>query len=97
MFARAAGVEPDLTRWPQLARALLFGPLTAVSFRLDGPHSLPDAADRVAGEGLKSGAVPRAELTPEQCERLRGLAAARQDAAFLSFVDRVTASPAAAA
>jgi hypothetical protein len=97
MFARAAGVEPDVTRWPQLARALLFGPLTPVSFRLDGPHSLPNAADRVAAEGLKSGAVPTPELTPDQCARLRALGAARQDPAFLSFVEKVTASPSAAA
>ena len=97
MFARAAGVEPDVGRWPQLTRALLFGPLTAVSFRLDGPHSLPDAADRVAAEALQSGAVPRPELTPEQCGQLRALAAARRDPSFLSFVERVTAPPAAAA
>src|SRR5262249_10461352 len=34
MFARAAGVEPQLSERPLLARALLFGPLTGMSFRL---------------------------------------------------------------
>ena len=97
MFARAAGVEPDLARWPQLARALLFGPLTAVSFRLDGPDSAPEAAERVAREAAESGAVPAPELTPEQCAQLRALAAARRDPGFLSFVERVTARPAAVA
>ena len=49
LLAREAGVEPDLSRWPELARALLFGPLSAVSFRLSGPDSLPEAAERILG------------------------------------------------
>ena len=36
-FARAAGVEPQLEDWPDLRRALLFGPLAPSSFRLGGP------------------------------------------------------------
>jgi len=47
LFARRAGVEPDVARWPQLQRALACGPLSPVSFRLQGPDSLRDAAARV--------------------------------------------------
>ena len=47
LLAREAGVEPDPGRWPRLARALLFGPQSPASFRLDGPDALPDAARRV--------------------------------------------------
>jgi hypothetical protein len=42
-FARAAGVEPGLGNWPELRRALLFGPLAPNCFRLEGPDALPDA------------------------------------------------------
>ena len=35
LFARRAGVEPDPERWPELRRALLAGPRSAVSFRLE--------------------------------------------------------------
>jgi dimethylaniline monooxygenase (N-oxide forming) len=55
LFARRAGVEPDLERWPDLRRALLSGPLSPVSFRLEGPHSLGDAAARVAAEAAACG------------------------------------------
>ncbi len=40
-FARAAGVEPCLENWPQLRRALLFGPLAPSCFRLEGPDCFP--------------------------------------------------------
>jgi cation diffusion facilitator CzcD-associated flavoprotein CzcO len=49
-FARAAGVEPSIERWPQLARALLFGPLSPASFRLEGRDALPDAPARVMAD-----------------------------------------------
>jgi cation diffusion facilitator CzcD-associated flavoprotein CzcO len=90
-FAREAGVEPDLNAWPDLARALLFGPLTAISFRLNGPDSLPDAPRRVAEQARIFGAVPTPELTPQQCAELRALAEARNDPAFTAFVNDVTA------
>lgn len=44
LFAREAGVEPDLEQWPELREALLHGPLTPQSFRLDGRDSLVDAS-----------------------------------------------------
>ena len=90
LFAQQAGVEPDLARRPELARALLFGPLSPISFRLDGPDSLPDAADHVVSAARMFGAVPSLELTAEQTAQLRGLAGARGDGAFAEFVERVT-------
>jgi dimethylaniline monooxygenase (N-oxide forming) len=66
-FAKAAGVEPRLENWPDLRRALLFGPLAPSCFRLDGPGALPDAADRFARDAAAFGAITSNELTePEQ-------------------------------
>ncbi len=74
LFARSAGVEPKLHQWINHLRVLLFGPLTATSFRLSGPDSLPDAAQRFAEEAIAFGAVPSPELTPEQQAQFEALA-----------------------
>jgi dimethylaniline monooxygenase (N-oxide forming) len=92
LFAREAGMRPELQRWPELGRALLFGPLTAVSFRLSGRASLPDAPQRVAQEAVAFGAVPSATLTPDQRGRLQALASAREDASITEFVQRLTST-----
>jgi len=81
-FARLAGVEPRLEEFPELARALLFGPLCPQSFRLSGPDALRDAEELVAEAAARSGAVPELELTPEQQGQIRALAAARNDGAL---------------
>ncbi|AKK26870.1 NAD(P)/FAD-dependent oxidoreductase [Mycobacterium sp. EPa45] len=65
-FARAAGVEPRLENWPDLQRALLFGPLAPSCFRLDGPDALPDAADRFAREAAAFGAITDNEFTERE-------------------------------
>ena len=75
-FARAAGVEPSLARWPRLAMPLLFGPLSPVSFRLEGHDALPDAPARVADEAAAFGSVPPGSPTAAQCEQLEALTAA---------------------
>ncbi|GAA2071389.1 flavin-containing monooxygenase [Williamsia deligens] len=67
-FARAAGVEPDVEDWPELRRALLFGPLAPSCFRLDGPDALPDAAARFARDAAAFGAVADPDLTPREQE-----------------------------
>lgn len=56
-FARAAGVEPQLDNWPQLRRALLFGPLAPSSFRLEGPDARPDAPEQFARDAAAFGAI----------------------------------------
>ena len=65
-FARAAGVEPHLENWPQLRRALLFGPLAPSGFRLEGPDALPDAAARFARDAAAFGAISSNELTERE-------------------------------
>lgn len=72
-FARAAGVEPSLDRWPDLATALLFGPLTPVSFRLEGRDALPDAPGRVLKEAEAFGCVPGHAPTPEEIKQVEEL------------------------
>jgi dimethylaniline monooxygenase (N-oxide forming) len=92
LFAREANVEPDLTAWPQLAKALLFGPLSAISFRLSGPDRLRDAEERIATEARAIGTVVGPRFSSEEVEQLQALAAARNDLQFAEFVDRITKS-----
>lgn len=65
-FARAAGVEPRLESWPELQRALLFGPLAPSCFRLEGPDARPDAPARFAREAAAFGAITDNELTARE-------------------------------
>ncbi|MBJ8342671.1 NAD(P)-binding domain-containing protein [Antrihabitans sp. YC3-6] len=65
-FARAAGVEPHLENWPQLRRALLFGPLAPSCFRLEGTDALPDAPERFAREAAEFGAITSNDLTERE-------------------------------
>lgn len=71
-FARAAGVEPVLEHWPELQRALLFGPLAPSCFRLDGPDALPGASAQFAHDAAAFGAITSNELT-ERERSYRGL------------------------
>jgi dimethylaniline monooxygenase (N-oxide forming) len=65
-FARAAGVEPHLDNWPDLRRALLFGPLAPSSFRLEGRDALPDAPTRFARDAAAFGAITSNDLTARE-------------------------------
>jgi dimethylaniline monooxygenase (N-oxide forming) len=65
-FARAARVEPQVGNWPQLRRALLFGPLAPSCFRLEGPDALPDAPARFVREAATFGAITSNELTERE-------------------------------
>ncbi len=76
-FARAAGVEPQLENWPQLHRALLFGPLVPSCFRLEGPDALPDAPARFAREAATFGAIASNELTEREASQWALVTAAR--------------------
>ena len=78
LFARAAGVEPDPQRWPRLARALLFGPLAPVSFRLEGRDALPDAPDRFAEEARAFGCMQSSQFQESGLQQLRRLACGAQ-------------------
>ena len=65
-FARAAGVEPNLEDWPNLRRALLFGPLAPSCFRLQGPDALPEAPARFMRDAAAFGAITSNELTERE-------------------------------
>jgi len=65
-FARAAGVEPHLENWPELRRALLFGPLAPSCFRLEGPDTLPDAHARFERDAAAFGAITSNEMTERE-------------------------------
>ena len=78
-FARLAGVEPDLRAWPQLARALLFGPLSADSFRLCGPDALEDAPARILADAALHGTAATPRFTPSELALLRELGDASRD------------------
>src|SRR5215813_3788822 len=89
LFAREAGVEPDLKAWPELALALLFGPLSAISFRLSGPDYLHDIEARVAAEARAVATAVVSTFSSEQVSQLQDLAAARKDPEFAEFVSRI--------
>lgn len=65
-LARKLGVEPDLKRWPDLERALLFGPLSPISFRLEGPDALEDAPARIKETAALFGAIRSDAFTPRR-------------------------------
>jgi dimethylaniline monooxygenase (N-oxide forming) len=92
LFAREANVEPDLKQWPQFARALLFGPLSAISFRLSGPDCLPNAGERITAEAQALGTIVSSTFSSEEVAQLHVLAAVRKDPTFSEFVDRIANS-----
>jgi dimethylaniline monooxygenase (N-oxide forming) len=92
MFARELDVEPDLQQWPHLARELLFGPMSALSFRLCGHDSLPQAEQRLVEDARTSGLIQSPEFNAEESAQLQALAKARRDNAFAHFVAQVTAA-----
>lgn len=65
-FARAAGVEPHLESWPNLRRALLFGPLAPSCFRLEGPDALAEAPARFMRDAAAFGAITSTEMTERE-------------------------------
>ncbi len=73
MFSRLTGVEPDVEQYPQLMRALMFGPLSPPSFRLTGPDALPDAAERYAADAATCGAFTSPQMTDEERARYESL------------------------
>ena len=67
VLAHAAGVAPDLRARPELAEALLFGPMLPPRYRLDGPGALPDAAAQFSAQLAAS---PRAPIESEDLAAL---------------------------
>ncbi|OHV90211.1 flavin-containing monooxygenase [Mesorhizobium sp. ORS 3428] len=69
LFARLAGAEPDPRRWPELKRALMFGPLSPASFRLEGPDRRADAPARTEAAAAAFGAITSNDMTPDEAAR----------------------------
>ena len=57
------GVTPDLDAWPDLAEALVFGPMLPPRYRLDGPGRTADAAALFRAQ-LDASPRPRVERFP---------------------------------
>ena len=68
MFARLAGVEPNLDANPELRRALLFGPLSPASFRLEGPDALEDAPIRTAQAAAAFGHITSDQMEDDEVQ-----------------------------
>jgi hypothetical protein len=67
----------------------LFGPLSAISFRLSGPDHLHDIEARIA-EARAVGTPVSSTFSSEQVAQLEDLAVARKDPEFAEFVSRIT-------
>jgi cation diffusion facilitator CzcD-associated flavoprotein CzcO len=75
LFARNAGVEPDPAAWPELQRALWFGPLSPASYRLSGPDAEADAPARTAEAASAFGAIVGRAVTVEEAAKLKAVSA----------------------
>jgi dimethylaniline monooxygenase (N-oxide forming) len=69
-LADAAGVAPDLRSRPELAEALLFGPMLPSRYRLDGPGACADAAARFIADLQRS---PRPAVEADDIAALAAL------------------------
>ena len=81
-FARAAGVEPDLARWPGLERALLFGVQAPARFRMEGPDARADAPDQLRADVAAFGALDTPTLSDAEVAQLGALARISHDEAL---------------
>lgn len=74
LFARAAGVEPDLDQWPGLERALLFGVLSPARFRMQGPNARADAPEQFRSDVAAFGALDTLDMSGAELAQLADLA-----------------------
>ena len=70
LLSEAAGVSPDLRTHPDLAEALLLGPMLPPRYRLDGPGACSDAAALFAAQLTTS---PRAPVERDDLAALADL------------------------
>lgn len=81
LFARLAGCEPDPKNWPVEERALLFGPLTPISFRLEGSDARADAATKMQAAAAALGRITSASFTADELGLIKALNIGRAEAA----------------
>ena len=94
MLSQQAGVTPQLHKHPELAKALLFGPLAPSQFRLDG-HGRRENADKAfAAAASAFGCITSPDLNDEQMAGLVMAARAMPEdtslAAWLSMLQEAT-------
>lgn len=68
LFARLADVEPNLDAWPEMRRALLFGPLSPASFRIVGPHAFADAPERTLEAAAAFGHILSGQMEGDELQ-----------------------------
>lgn len=87
MLSNEAGVAPDLLKHPEIAKALLFGPLAPSQFRLDGHGRREDAAQEFAVAASTFGCITSPILDEKQ---MAGLAmvvdAVKEDQSLASLL-----------
>jgi dimethylaniline monooxygenase (N-oxide forming) len=69
-LAEESGVAPDLRARPDLAEALLFGPMLPGRYRLDGPGATADATENFR---TQLAANPRPAVTRHDLDQLPDL------------------------
>ena len=89
LLAKAAGFEPDLNAFPDLAGALLFGPLLPSQFRLQGHGSKSDAkAVYLENNAGKINSI--SDLSAEQLDQLKALAdALNENTGLLGLIENI--------
>ena len=74
MLSKEAGLAPALDKHPELSKALLFGPLTASQFRLDGHGRRQGAATEFLAAASAFGNITSPHLSEEQTAALTMIA-----------------------
>lgn len=88
-LSKLGGFEPDLYAYPELARYLLFGPITSASYRLSGIDALTDAPQRVIEDAARFNCMTHGCLSSEEKKKLQQLTKQKNDSQFTSYVKRI--------
>lgn len=81
--------SPDLSEHPDLARYLLFGPITPSTFRLSGIDAVSDAPQRIIFEAGQYGIMKEGVFSEDEKAKLRALAVLKNDSNFTRYVQKV--------
>ena len=87
MLAAELGAEPDVSKHPELAHGLLFGPLAPARWLLEGPGARPEAERLLTAAFGELGPLP--PVPADQLETLRTIAGALGDPALAEAADRL--------
>ena len=87
-LSKLGGFEPDLYAHPELARYLLFGPITPASYRLSGIDALTDAPQRIIEDAARFNCMTNGCLTSEEAKKLQQLAKQKNDPDFTAYIKR---------